>query len=404
MNRSHASSTFSQARRGLRLWQTSGTRGTAQRFARAAYKRLDAGSLEFPLDLEDVADSRQLNLLLPAERPDRSRRLSVGWITTPPGLGSGGHTTMFRMVSALEAAGHECTMFLHDRYGSDTRAREAIIRRGWPAVRARVVDAREGLVGLDACVATSWQTAHVLAKRGDAPMRRLYFVQDFEPFFYPRGAEYALAEDTYRFGFRCISVGHMVANVLEERVGITPEVVEFGCDTDVYRLHPGPRDGVVFYAKPSTPRRGFLLGLLGLQELHRRRPDVTIHLVGATDVRVPFPAVHHGVPSPMELCKIFNRTLAGVALSFTNVSLLAEELLASGTVPVVNDSPYTRADVQSEHARWAAPTPSGIADRLIEILDAPPDPIQVAGSARPEAWRPGQATFVRAVEEDVYGP
>jgi glycosyltransferase involved in cell wall biosynthesis len=397
-------STFSQARRGLRLWQTSGPRGTAQRVARAAYKRLDAASLEFPLELDDVADSRQLDLPLPPKRPDRSRRLRVGWISTPPGLGSGGHTTMFRMVSALEAAGHECTMFLYDRYDSDVRVREAIIRRGWPAVEAKVVNAREGLTSLDACVATSWQTAHVLARRGTAPMRRLYFVQDFEPFFYPRGAEYALAEDTYRFGFRCISVGHMVADVLREQIGITSEVAEFGCDTDVYRLHPGPRDGVVLYAKPSAPRRGFLLGVLGLQELHRRRPDVTIHLVGATDLHVPFPAVHHGVPSPQELCKLFNRTVAGVALSFTNVSLLAEELLASGSVPVVNDSPYARADVQSEHVRWAPPTPSGIADRLIEILDAPPDSAQVAASARPDAWRPGQATFLRAVEDEVYGP
>ncbi len=403
MNVLEASSTLSQARRGLRLWQTSGPRGTAQRFARVAYKRLDAASLEFPLELEDVADSRQLDLPLPVARPDRSRGLRIGWISTPPGLGSGGHTTMFRMVSALEAAGHECTMFLYDRYDSDMRVREANIRRGWPAVKARVVDAREGLSGLDACVATSWQTAHVLARRGVAPMRRLYFVQDFEPFFYPRGAEYALAEDSYRFGFRCISVGYMVAKVLQEQIGVTPDVAEFGCDTDVYRLRQGPRDGVVFYAKPSTPRRGFLLGVLGLQELHRRRPDVTIHLVGATDVRVPFPAINHGVPSPPELCKLFNRTVAGVALSFTNISLLAEELLASGTVPVVNDSPYARADVQSEHVRWAPPTPSGIADRLIDILDAPPDPAQVAGSARREAWRPGQDTFLHALEEEVHG-
>ena len=70
---------------------------------------------------------------------------------------------------------------------------------------------------------------------------------------------------------------------------------------------------------------------------------------------------------------------------------------------MINDSPYARADVQSSYVRWAPPTPSGIADQLIEILDSPPDPARVAGSARREAWRPGQAAFVRGVEDETYG-
>lgn len=396
---------LSAGRRGVRLWQESGPRVVAQRIARLAYQRLDAASLEFPLELENVADSRRLILPLPAEHVDRSRRLRVGWVCTPPGLYSGGHTTMFRMVAALEDAGHECTMFLYDRFGGDVDVHEATIRQGWPWVRARVANARDGIIGVDACVATSWPTAHFLARHGVSPMRRLYLVQDFEPFFYPRGAEYALVEDSYRFGFRCLAIGYMVAKVLRERIGITAEVLEFGCDTAVYRLGDGaPRDGVVFYAKPHTARRGFLLGALGLQEVHRRRPAVPIHMVGDADARVPFPTVSHGVSPPDGLSRIYNQCLVGVALSFTNVSLLAEELLACGTVPVINDSPYARADVRSEYVRWAPPTPSGIADVVLEALDSPPDPTQVAGSARQEAWRPAQAAFLGSVEEEVYGP
>ena len=310
---------------------------------------------------------------------------------------------MFRMVSALESAGHDCTMFLYDRYGGNVREHEETIRRGWPAVRARVVDAQEGITGVDACVATSWQTAHMLARRGRNPMRRLYLVQDFEPFFYPRGTEYALAEDSYRFGFRCITIGHMLANLLRERIGIAPDVVEFGCDSDVYRLDAGePREGVVFYTKPRSARRGFRLGVLALEEVHRRRPEVPIHTVGGPEVPVPFPAIRHGVCSPHELRQIYNRTRAGVALSFTNMTLLAEELLACGTVPVINDSFDFRADLQSEHVRWAPPTPSGIAEELLKVLDAPPDPVRVAESARREAWRPAQAAFLRAVEDETY--
>ncbi|HWF52282.1 MAG TPA: hypothetical protein VG294_16700 [Solirubrobacteraceae bacterium] len=398
-----ASKALPAARGGIRLWQEAGLRGVAQRAARVAYHGLDAHSLEFPLDLDDVADSRQLNLSVPAQSVDRGRRLRVGWVTTPPALHSGGHTTMFRMVAALEAAGHECTIFLYDRYRGDVRSHERTIRRGWPWVRARVADVSEGLTGTDACVATSWGTAHVLATHGRAPMRRLYLIQDFEPFFYPRGAEYALAEDSYRFGFRSIAVGNMVADLLRERVGVGSDVVEFGCDSEVYRLtETGTRDGVVFYTRPGAARRGFLLGVLALEQVHKRRPTVPIHLVGGPGIHVPFEAINHGSCSPTELCELYNRTRVGLALAFTNVTLLAEELLACGAVPVINDSAYARADVESDQVRWAPPTPSGIADTVLEILDTPPDPRRVADSARDQAWRPGQAAFRRAVEDETY--
>lgn len=395
---------LSVASRGARLWREDGTRAVAQRAARVAYKRLDGAALEFPLERESIADSRRLSLPLPAQPVDRSRRLSVGVLSTPPGLFSGGHTTMFRMVAALERAGHECTLFLYDRFRGDTAAHEATIRRGWPWVRASVADAAAGIAGVDVCMATSWDTAHYLARHGTQPMRRLYLVQDFEPLFYAAGAEAALVEDTYRFGFRCLTVGYMLADLLRERIGIAADVLEFGCDTDVYRLTGGAaRDGVVFYAKPRVPRRGFLLGALALEEVRRRRPDVPIHVVGDNDASLPFPVRNHGVLPPDELARLYNRCLAGVALSFTNVTLLIEELLACGTVPVLNDTPLARPNVFSDHVRWGSPTPSGIADAVLEILETPPDPAVVASSTRQDAWRPAQETFVRVVEEEAYG-
>jgi WsaF, C-terminal domain/WsaF, N-terminal domain len=310
---------------------------------------------------------------------------------------------MLRMVSALESAGHQCTMFLYDRFGGDMRDHEATLRRGWPSIRAAVVDACGGIDGIDACVATSWPTAHILACRGAAPMRRFYFVQDFEPFFYPLGAEYALAEDSYRFGFTCITIGHMLASLLRERFGTTAHVVEFGCDDDVYGLTvDGPRDGVVFYAKPQTPRRAFQLGVLALAEFHRLRPEVPIHTFGDPNVRTPFPAIHHGVCAPEALSRVYNRSVAGLALSFTNITLLAEEFLACGTVPVINDTFDFRSDVSSDQVRWAPATPTGIAEQLISLVDRPPNPRSVAESAARGGWEPARAAFVRSIEDETY--
>jgi glycosyltransferase involved in cell wall biosynthesis len=396
---------LTELRKAVRIARSGGTQELAQRVTRAAYKRVGAASLEFPLLPDDVADSRHLRLPLPATRPDRSRRLRVGFVTTPPGLGSGGHTTMFRMISALEGAGHTCTLFLYDRYGGDAAVHEATIRRGWPWVAAQVRDATEGIDGVDGCVATSWQTAHVLARRAIQPMRRLYLVQDFEPFFYPRGSEYALAEDTYRFGFRHLTIGYGLAGLLRDIVGVSADAVPFGSDDEVYALRnaDGPRDGVVFYARADAARRGFQLATIALQELHARRPETRIHIVGDAHVNVPFPALSHGTITPAALAELYNSVRAGVVLSFTNLSLLPDELLACGVVPVVNELEYAHADLKSRYVRWAPPTPLGIAEAALNVLDVPPDPRDVAGSAVRSGWRDGQAVFLSAVEDEIYG-
>jgi O-antigen biosynthesis protein len=392
-----------QTQRAVRILQTSGPRGFAQRVARVAHRHLDVETLEFPLHEADIADSRLLQLPLPNEGVARGRPLRVGIVSTPPSLGSGGHTTLFRMVAALEAAGHDCTLFLYDRYDGDIRRHQATIRQGWPWMRASVTDVSDvAIERVDACIASSWPTAHVMAIRAQTPMRRLYFVQDFEPQFYPRGSMQALAEDSYRFGFRCISIGHWIAKRLAYHVGIEPDVISFGCDHDVYRLEEnGPRQGIVFYGKQDVPRRGYTLGMLALHEVKRRRPDVDIHVFGARHANPPFPIINHGVLTPAEIAGLYNRVVAGLVLSFTNISLVPDELLACGAVPVLNDMD-NRIDIPSDQVRFAAPTPSGIAEALLGVLDAPPSPSAVAATARSEGWKPAQDEFVRVVEAETY--
>jgi hypothetical protein len=398
---------YGRAGRTLRIVRDEGPRALARRVARAGYHRLGAAELEFPLFPEDVTDSGAVRHVLPDRRPRRGEPLTIGWVSTPPAPGSGGHTTFFRMVEALEAAGHRCVLHLYDRYGGDVRAHERVVRAHWPGMRAEVRDATAPWAPMDAGVATSWPTAHVVAARGTLPMRRLYFVQDYEPYFYPHGSEYALAEDTYRFGFRCISVGRMVARILREDHGVDADVAEFGLDTDVYALRgTGPRDGVVFYARPGVARRGFALGMLALAEFHRRHPEHEIHLFGDEGADVRFPATRHGRLRPAELAGLYNRCVAGIAMSFTNISLVPEEMLACGVIPVLNDFAPARAELDSPHARWARPTPGGFADVLSEIVTADDVPARAAAAAagvRGGGWKPAQAATVAAIENEVYG-
>lgn len=390
-----------------RVLRDGGAHALAQRIARKLYSQTGADALDEPLSDRDVADSTALALAVPETRPARGVPLTIGWVTVPPAAGSGGHTTLFRMVEAAEAAGHDCVLFLNDRFGGDIAVHEQTVRNWWPQLKAKVRDAADAIDGVDATVASSWDSAHILASRGTAPMRRLYFIQDYEPYFYPHGSMYTLAEDTYRFGFRNIALGQMVAQSLRDETGVDADATEFGCDTSVYRILPGrKRTGVVVYARPGVPRRGFWLARLALEEFHRRHPDVDIHVYGEHVRDLRFPATQHGKLSPAALNELYNRSIAGIAMSFTNISLVAEEMLASGTIPVVNDSPGSRADLVNDHVAWAMPTPHGIARALSDAVmrvDREDAALAASASVRQFGWSKAQSDVVRIIEEEVYG-
>ena len=327
-----------------------------------------------PVRVEDLMESRNVSLTAPTWRAESALR--IGWVCAPPGRGSGGHTTLFRMVEEAEARGHVCTLFLYDKNSDDVARHEPVIRRYWPQIRAEIRSATGRIEGIDALVASSWGTAHVVAKRAPSTVNCFYFIQDYEPYFYPRGALYALAEETYRFGFTNIALGEMVASRLLHELGIVADaIVPFGCDTSDYRLLPRdaaatPRAGIVYYAKRTVDRRGYLLAKLALEDFHRRHPEQEIHIFGDTVSGWPFPVTNHGSLSPTELNVLYNQTIASLALSFTNISLVAEELMAAGNVPVLNDHPFSRADLSAPHAIWAPATPSAIADGLSSAVTA----------------------------------
>ncbi|QDG61807.1 glycosyltransferase family 4 protein [Pseudarthrobacter sp. NIBRBAC000502771] len=350
--------------------------------ANAAIRRalVSLGSLvdtpidELPVSIEYLTSADELQ---PTRAEDsRAKVLHIGWICSPPSAGSGGHTTLFRMVKAAEERGHICTLLLYDKNSNDVARHEVQVRQWWPELKASIRSATGDLAGLDAIVASSWGTAHLLASRKPQNLHCFYFIQDYEPYFYPRGALYAFAEETYRFGFINIALGAMVDATIERETGIRSDVtVPFGCDLKTYRLLPRHdekenRTGVVYYSKRTADRRGYLLAKLALEIFHKLHPEQEIHVYGDVVKNWRIPVTNHGTLSPSQLNELYNRTIASVALSFTNVTLVAEEMMAAGNVPVINDHPFSRAVLDSSGPIWTAATPKGIAAGLCAAICA----------------------------------
>ncbi len=392
-------SRIGQVRRVLRA---EGFAGVRNRAIRLAHRLLGEQREPLPLHAEDVADAASLMPQPPLRVSGRPLR--IAWITTPPSGGSGGHTTMLRMVEGLERAGHETALCLYDVFRGDRTRHEAVIHRHWPAVRAEVRDTAEGFGEADVWIATSWQTAHVLASRPHLTGHRMYFVQDYEPWFYPHGALAALAEETYRFGFTGITAGAWLAEELADRFGMHCAHFEFGADTDVYGVrNEADRNGVVFYTKPGVARRGHELGVLALQRFAAQHPEAEIHLFGDPPGPLPFKATDHGRITPAALDELYNRCRAGLSLSFSNVSLIPWELLASGVVPVVNDARHNRIVLRNEHVAWAPPTPAGLAHALDLAWRGyrPSTPHLLSASVAAQTWHDPARAVTDFIERSV---
>jgi hypothetical protein len=340
-------------------------------------------------------------------------KLTVGWIMSPPGANSGGHQNIFRFLKFLEDAGHEVRIYLYSAIDPHTPAEVRALVAGsssYAKLRASIEYYPEtGLpADVDALFATSWETAY-RSYRDPSRARRFYFVQDFEPLFYPMGSEAVLAENTYRFGFLGITAGHWLAEKLSRDYGMKTAAFDFGSDGSHYSLvNRGARSSVFFYARPETPRRGFELGVMALDLFARDRPGHTIITAGQ-DLRrlsIPFAYENLGNVQVSRLNEVYNRSAAALVMSLSNLSLLPLELLAAGVIPVVNDGENNRLVSDNPFIEYTPPIPRALADRLISIVDRTDlaaHAAEAAASVGPADWAVSGQQFLAAFDRGMRG-
>jgi hypothetical protein len=404
-----------RAHQAGRLLRREGAAGVAARLlGRASAALTPAGYGQVAVTREDLVRASEIaasGWVLPAPAPyTPGEPMTVAWISVPPHPGVGGHQTMFRMLGALEQAGHTCVLYLYDRHGWSMQQHRETVRAGWPRIRAEVRSVADGIDDSHVVFATAWETAYpVLAS--PAAGARCYFVQDFEPAFYPAGSEALLAEATYRFGFHGVTAGPWLAQRLHTEYGMSADHFDFGADHEHYRLHSPAetapaRSGICYYCRPGTPRRAYELAMMALDLFATRCPDVDIHLFGRPAGRLSFRATDHGLLTPTELNALYNRCVAGLSLSATNSSLVPHEMLAAGCIPVVNDAEHNRLVLQNDNVCYTAATPFDIADALAQLARQPESERirgarAAAGSVQLRTWADAGVQFEQAVRQLV---
>ena len=189
-------------------------------------------------ELIQTLDAIVQDFLLGAPRvttPAKSDRLTVNWVMLEPIKGSGGYTSVFRMIRRLVQSGHEVRAYVEPDnllVGKSEKEIEGFINQYFFETGARIVKGHE-FARSDAIVATAWPTAKIVS-HDKGSRKKLYYVQDFEPYFYSMGEEHERAESTYKLGLSHITLGRWLTELLRERYDADADYVDFGLDKEFF--------------------------------------------------------------------------------------------------------------------------------------------------------------------------
>jgi len=264
-----------------------------------------------------------------------------------------GLMNIFSFANYLSAT-HQVEVTVYILKGDkDIAAERGAVTAVFPQLRsakfvAIVPDADKAIGAHDWGIATQWSTAFPLAKTARID-KKLYFIQDNEANFYPKGSVSALVELTYRFGFTAIAGTEGLLAMYRKTYGGDGVVLQSKIDLSAYHprkdLHYTPKKPyrVFFYARPGMPRNAFELGVAGLKRLKQELgSEVEIITAGAEwdpdmyGVQGLF--TNLGKIAYQAVPKLYRSVDAGLMFMFSgHPGVTASELMASGCPVVVNE-------------------------------------------------------------------
>lgn len=294
----------------------------------------------------------------------------------------GGIQTIFRFIEKLSIEGVENNIVIYDNPTVNVKNVREEISKYFPRLTNYKItvfsdDKRasvDGLPASDIAFCTLWVSAYFLL-RYNKTKRKYYFIQDYEPMFYVAGSTFALAESTYRFGFRGIVNTPGLLAAVNQRHG--QEGISFVPSVNTTLYYPDSnranrRVRIFFYARPQNPRNAFVLGVLTIKKLLVKYDNkIEIITAGAewdeAEYGLKGMIINKGlIKSVEEVAELYRSCDIGFAYMLNkHPSYQMLEYAASGVATVMN---------QNEDHHWlykdgincllAEPSPTAMAEKI----------------------------------------
>lgn len=230
----------------------------------------------------------------------------------------------------------------------------------------------------DISFCTLWTTAYTQLKYNKTK-KKFYFLQDWEPLFYPGGSTSAQVEVTYGFGYTAVCNTISLKLSYEELGGkayhFTPCV-----DTSVFyppQYERAEEPYLVFlYGRPGNPRNCFELAIPALRKVKEHFGNkVRIVSAGADWDAAAYGAdgviEHLGMLPYKATGDLYRQCHVGLAMMMTrHPSYLPFEMMASGCLVVANKNPWNTWMLKDGvNCRVAEASISCIAETIIDSLE-----------------------------------
>lgn len=252
----------------------------------------------------------------------------------------------------------------------------------------------------DAFIATTWWTAHIvdaalkqLAQAGGTRRDFVYLIQEFEPFTFPMGALYALAEQSYTFPHRAVFSTALLEEFFRDRkisvfaprgseanaaMHFDNAILKATVDREV--LAARRRHKLLFYSRPEVhaARNMFDTAMLALNQAIAQGAFADepweFHGVGSAHGDIEFEAGGTlkmlGKLSLDEYRALLPKYDVGLSLMYTpHPSLVPLEMAAAGMLCVTNtclNKTAARLEAISTNLVAAEPTIEGVATALAQ--------------------------------------
>lgn len=258
---------------------------------------------------------------------------------------SGGHTSILRLGTGLSKNGKTVT-YISFKNQSLEKMQEAA-KGNLPSVEGKFAKLQDvSPETYDIIIATSWQSVYY-ARRFEA--YKMYFVQDYEPYFFKLNERYLLAKKTYELGLHIVSLGKWNIEQIKrlgsvnvkyktDYIDFPYEPSEYICYERNYDKYIGKKDiSIAVYSKEDGKRIPNMLQIIlkkATKELQSMGISLEIYFFGfdkKTKIQI---GKNLGKLNRKEMIELYKKVDFGMVASMTNISLVPYEMLATG-LPII---------------------------------------------------------------------
>lgn len=300
------------------------------------YKKRQKSQKDYINSILEVTDFKQINNIKPISKK------KITFIIPGMQAFSGGHTSILRLGSELVNRGYDVSYMSFFQQTLDEMKKNAEINlKGY---KGEIIPTNLNNYSCDIIIATSWDSVYFTKNMNGYKM---YFVQDYEPYFHLYGELFLMAKKTYELGLHMVSLGEWNKYMIEKNCAPVSKVdyIQFpyegkeyydkGRNFDEYKLKEEFNFAV--YLKDTGKRAPYLVQYLmrNIKEhFEEKGKKINIKYYGETTDFECEGGENLGKLNKEQLFKLYTESDFGVVASLTNISLVPYEMLATG-LPII---------------------------------------------------------------------